>query len=158
MAITREEVLKIADLAKLRFSEEELDTFVVQFQHILDYIEQLKQVDVENVPPTSHVSLTPDFEKHMFREDEVQPSLPVEESLADARTTVRDTFAYPKLSDLDGRHESQRCSSNTGCSQFRRDHSKEVAAMALRRIEEATGSWAHSLHAIRKRFWNAPAK
>lgn len=97
MAITREEVLKIADLAKLSFSEEELDTFVAQFQHILDYIEQLKQVDVENVPPTSHVSLTPDFEKHMFREDEVQPSLPVEESLANAPDHGSGHFRVPKV-------------------------------------------------------------
>ena len=84
MAISRNEVLKIAELARLHFAEEELDAFTDQFQHLLDYIEQLKQVNVENIEPTSHVSLTKEFEKHIFREDEVKPSLPVEESLANA--------------------------------------------------------------------------
>ena len=47
VAITRAEVLKIADLARLRFTESELDAFIVQFQRILDYVEQLKQVAAE---------------------------------------------------------------------------------------------------------------
>jgi aspartyl-tRNA(Asn)/glutamyl-tRNA(Gln) amidotransferase subunit C len=97
MSISRDEVLKIADLAKLHFSEEELDTFTVQFQSILDYIEQLKQVDIENIAPTSHVSLTAGFEKHMFREDEVKPSLPVEESLANAPDPGSEHFRVPKV-------------------------------------------------------------
>ncbi len=47
VAITRAEVLKIADLARLHFSEEELDAFTAQFQRILDYVEQLEKVDVD---------------------------------------------------------------------------------------------------------------
>ena len=95
MPITRAEVLKIADLAKLYFSEEELDAFTVQFQRILDYVEQLKQADVEDVEPTSHVSLTADFES--FRKDEVQPSLEVEESLANAPDPGSGHFRVPKV-------------------------------------------------------------
>ncbi len=97
VSITRAEVLKIADLAKLYFSEQELDAFTAQFQRILDYIEQLKQVNVENIEPTSHVSLTEDFEKHMFREDAVKPSLPVEESLANAPDPGSGHFRVPKV-------------------------------------------------------------
>ena len=97
MSISRAEVVKIADLAKLYFSEEELEAFTVQFQHILDYIEQLKRVDVEDIEPTSHVSLTPDFEKHIFREDAVKPSLPVEESLANAPDPGSGHFRVPKV-------------------------------------------------------------
>ncbi len=97
MSITRAEVLKIADLAKLHFSEEELDAFTVQFQRILDYIEQLKEADVEEVEPTSHVSLTADFERHIFREDEIKPSLPVEESLANAPDAGSGHFRVPKV-------------------------------------------------------------
>jgi len=97
MSITREEVLKIADLARLYFSEEELDAFTVQFQRILDYIEQLKQVDVEGIEPTSHVSLTADFEKHIFREDEVKPSLSIEESLGNAPDSGSGHFRVPKV-------------------------------------------------------------
>ena len=97
MSITRAEISKIAELAKLQFSDEELDTFTVQFQRILDYIEQLKEVSVEGIEPTSHVSLTAGFEKHMFREDEVKPSLPVEESLANAPDPGSGHFRVPKV-------------------------------------------------------------
>lgn len=97
VAISRNEVLKIAELSRLHFSEEELDAFTVQFQHLLDYIEQLKQVDVAAVEPTSHVSLTEEFEKHIFREDEVKPSLPVEESLANAPDPGSGHFRVPKV-------------------------------------------------------------
>jgi aspartyl-tRNA(Asn)/glutamyl-tRNA(Gln) amidotransferase subunit C len=97
MPITRAEVLKIADLAKLHFKEEELDDFLAQFQHILNYVEQLKEVNVEDVQPTSHVSLTDDFEKHMFREDGVGASLPVEETLANAPDPGSGHFRVPKV-------------------------------------------------------------
>jgi aspartyl-tRNA(Asn)/glutamyl-tRNA(Gln) amidotransferase subunit C len=97
MSITRENVQKIADLANLYFSEEEMDAFILQFQSILDYIEQLKQVNVEAIEPTSHVSLTADFEKHIFREDKVKPSLPVEESLANAPDPGSGHFRVPKV-------------------------------------------------------------
>ena len=97
MSISRADVMKIADLAKLHFSEEELDAFTIQFQHILDYIEQLKQVNVEDIEPTSHVSLTADFEKHIFREDEIRPSLPAEESLANAPDHGSGHFRVPKV-------------------------------------------------------------
>ena len=97
MAITRAEVLKIADLARLHFSEEELAAFTAQFQLILDYIEQLEKVDVTGIEPTSHVSLTADFEKHIFREDETRPSLPVEESLANAPDPGAGHFRVPKV-------------------------------------------------------------
>lgn len=97
MAISRDQVSKIAELAKLHFSEEQLDAFTAQFQHLLDYIEQLKQVDVEAVEPTSHVSVTEEFEKYIFREDEVKPSLPVEESLANAPDPGSGHFRVPKV-------------------------------------------------------------
>ena len=97
MSIDRSEVLKIADLAKLHFDEEDLNTFTTQFQRILDYVEQLKQVNVEGVEPTSHVSLTEDFEKHLLREDLVKASLPVEESLSNAPDPGNDHFKVPKV-------------------------------------------------------------
>jgi aspartyl-tRNA(Asn)/glutamyl-tRNA(Gln) amidotransferase subunit C len=97
VSITRTEILKIADLAKLHFSEEELDAFVPQFQSILDYIEQLKEANIEEIEPTSYVSLTADFEKHLFREDEVRNSLPVDESLANAPDPGSGHFRVPKV-------------------------------------------------------------
>ncbi len=97
MAITRSEVLKIAELAKLEFSAAELDAFTVQFQRILDYIEKLKEVNVEGVEPTSHVSLVDEFGDRPGREDVVQDSLPVEEALANAPDPGADQFRVPKV-------------------------------------------------------------
>jgi aspartyl-tRNA(Asn)/glutamyl-tRNA(Gln) amidotransferase subunit C len=97
MSITRAEVIKIAELARLHFSDEELDAFIVQFQSIMDYIELLKQVDVRDIEPTSHVSLTDDFEKYIFREDAVKRSLPVEESLFNSPDSGSGHFRVPKV-------------------------------------------------------------
>ena len=97
MTVTRADVLRIADLAKLHFDEQELDGFTAQFQRILDYVEQLKEVNIDNIEPTSHVSVTADFEKHIFREDETRPSLPVEESLANAPDPGAGHFRVPKV-------------------------------------------------------------
>lgn len=87
----------MAELARLEFSEEELDGFTAQFQGILDYIEQLRQVDVEGVEPTSHVSLSADFDPRMFREDEARESLPVEEALGGAPDPAAGHFRVPKV-------------------------------------------------------------
>ncbi len=97
MAISRSDVLKIADLAKLHFSEEELDAFSLQFQRILDYIEQLKAVDITGVEPTSHVSTAEGSENCLFREDEVKESLSVDESLANAPDAGHGHFKVPKI-------------------------------------------------------------
>lgn len=97
MAITRNEVLRIAELANLEFSEAELDAFMAQFQHILDYIEKLKEVDVDGVEPTSQVSLTEDFARFMFREDEERAPLPVAEALMNAPDDGDQHFLVPKV-------------------------------------------------------------
>ena len=97
MSVTRAEVLKIAELAKLHFDNDEVNAFTPQFQRILDFVEQLKQVNVEGVDPTSHVSLTADFERFIFREDEVRPSLPVEQSLANAPDPAEGHFRVSKV-------------------------------------------------------------
>jgi aspartyl-tRNA(Asn)/glutamyl-tRNA(Gln) amidotransferase subunit C len=97
VAITRSEVLRISALAKLHFDEAELDEFTAQFQHILDYIEKLKEIDVAGVAPTSHVSLRADVERQMTRADEVRPSLGVEEALRNAPDQGADHFRVPKV-------------------------------------------------------------
>jgi aspartyl-tRNA(Asn)/glutamyl-tRNA(Gln) amidotransferase subunit C len=97
MAITREEVCKIAELAKLHFSDAELGEFTEQFQHILDYIEKLKEVGIEGVEPTSHVSLSEDLEKNMCRQDTPRPSLTVTEALNNAPDGRDDHFLVPKV-------------------------------------------------------------
>ena len=95
MAITRAEVLKIAELARLHFTEAELEEFTAQFERILEYVEKLKEVNVEGVEPTSHVSMG-SVEQHL-REDQVQPSLPAEEALSNAPDPGNGHFRVPKV-------------------------------------------------------------
>ncbi len=97
MAITRDEVRRIAELAKLHFTDAELAQFADQFQHILDYIEKLKKVEIEGVEPTSHVSVTADAEKQTWREDAPRPSLEVQEALKNAPEQRKDHFLVPKV-------------------------------------------------------------
>lgn len=97
MAITRPEVLRIAELAKLHFSESEFEAFTAQFQHILDYIEKLKEVNIEGIAPTSHVSLVDEDGEYLFREDAVRASLPVDKALGNAPDPGAGQFRVPKV-------------------------------------------------------------
>lgn len=97
MPISRDEVKKISELARLHFEEEELTDFTSRFQDLLDYIEKLREVNVEAIAPTSHVTLTEESEKHIFREDEVRPSLHVKDSLANAPDPGDGHFRVPKV-------------------------------------------------------------
>lgn len=72
-----EDVVRIAELARLVVTSEELDLFARQLAGILAYAEQLQDVDVSGVPPTSHpLALTA-----ALRDDETRPSLPRDEVL-----------------------------------------------------------------------------
>ncbi len=66
--LTREDVLKLASLAKLELSEEEVENFRAEIAEILNYVEQLQAVDVYGLEPTSQVTGL----KHVTRKDEVK--------------------------------------------------------------------------------------
>ena len=80
MALTIKEVEHVAQLARLRLAPEEIETMRAQLSNILDYIDMLKEVDVTAVPPTAQVT---DL-LNIMRADEVRPSLPREDVLANA--------------------------------------------------------------------------
>ena len=66
MKITKEEVLHVANLARLEMDPENIDRFAEQIGQILEYVETLNKADTEGVKPTSHaISLT-----NAFRQDE----------------------------------------------------------------------------------------
>lgn len=67
MKLSREDVLKLAKLSRLKLSEEEIIKYQTELSAILDYVEQLDSVDVSGLKPTYQVTgLT-----NVFREDEV---------------------------------------------------------------------------------------
>ncbi len=93
MSITKEEVQHVAHLARLEFSEEELERFTEQLAQILSYVEKLNELDTSRVEPTYHaLKLT-----NIFREDEVKESIPTEEALSNAPQRENGFFVVPKV-------------------------------------------------------------
>lgn len=97
MAVTKEDVLKIAKLAHLKFEEKELDPFTEQFQRILAYVEKLNELDTSDVEPTSHVTPHAATADVVLREDYVRTSLSREDVLANAPDRVNGMFGVPKV-------------------------------------------------------------
>lgn len=94
MKLSREEVKRVAELARINFSEEEIETFTEQMGNILEYIEKLNELDTSDVRPTSHVL---DLVAPM-REDAVEHVLGVEEALDNAPYKADDDhFVVPKV-------------------------------------------------------------
>jgi aspartyl-tRNA(Asn)/glutamyl-tRNA(Gln) amidotransferase subunit C len=89
--IDREEVLHVARLARLALSDEEVDVMAKELSAVLDHIERISELDLDGVPPTSHVVDVPDA----LRPDEARPSLDRETALASAPNVVDDGFAVP---------------------------------------------------------------
>jgi aspartyl-tRNA(Asn)/glutamyl-tRNA(Gln) amidotransferase subunit C len=80
MAITRQDVEKVALLARLQLSEPELATMSDQLAEIVTYVDHLAQVNADGVEPMAHA-----IERaNVFRDDRVVESLPREEALASA--------------------------------------------------------------------------
>jgi aspartyl-tRNA(Asn)/glutamyl-tRNA(Gln) amidotransferase subunit C len=80
MAITRQEVEKVALLGRLSLSDAELATMSDQLAKIVGYVNHLAQVDTEGVEPMAHAI----EQLNVFRDDCVEASLPREEALANA--------------------------------------------------------------------------
>ena len=84
-------MLKVARLARLALSEEEIERFRVQLSAILEAVGKVSELDLGDVPPTSH----PLDLVNVFGEDEPRPSLPREDALANAPDTDGGFFAVP---------------------------------------------------------------
>ena len=93
MKITAKEVRYVADLARLELSPEEVELFTGDMNRILDYMDQLSELDTGGVEPTSHVLSL----KNVFREDVVVESLPVDGVLANAPRREKGHFVVPKI-------------------------------------------------------------
>lgn len=93
MNITAKEVLHVAGLARLTFSEEEAETFSAQLGAILGYVGQLDELNLEGVEPMAHVHGT----VNAFRADEVSPSIDREEALAGAPASEAGCFRVAKI-------------------------------------------------------------
>ena len=91
MAISRDEVLHVARLARLELSEEEVERFAEQLSAILEAVGKVSELDLEGVEPTAH----PLDLVNVWAEDDPRPSLSVDEALANAPDREGDSFRVP---------------------------------------------------------------
>lgn len=95
MSLSADDVRWVAHLARLELSAEESATITQQLSAILEYVDQLNQVNTEGVEPLAH----PLPLQNVFREDEPAPSLPVDVALANAPRRQGDFYGVPAVLD-----------------------------------------------------------
>ena len=88
MPLTPDGVKRIARLARVGLSDEEVALFQVQLSEILDYFQRLREVDTEKLSPTAHTLAM----HNVMRDDEPRPSFDKEEVLANAPQREDDLF------------------------------------------------------------------
>lgn len=91
--ITRDDVAHVARLARLRLTDDELDTFTDQLAKVLDHARDVEALDVGDVPPTSH----PYPLENVLRADEPRPCLDREVVLAEAPLVEDGRFRVPPV-------------------------------------------------------------
>lgn len=93
MALSPADVSKVALLARLRLSPEELATFTTQLNSIVDFVAQLQEPDTANVEPLAHgIEM-----RNVFRDDVLGGSLPREAALANAPKRNDHSFLVPAV-------------------------------------------------------------
>ena len=97
MPITRTEVEKIAKLANLELTEAEKESFSGQLAAIVEYIDQLNELDTSNVKPWQTRSVGEAATSYASREDFVEPSLGQEKALEQAPDPDEGHFTVPRV-------------------------------------------------------------
>jgi aspartyl-tRNA(Asn)/glutamyl-tRNA(Gln) amidotransferase subunit C len=95
MALSLEEVRRIARLARLRLDPDEERRFAGQLSAILDHVAELSKLDVSGVEPMTHALAAEDAAP--LRADEARPSLAPDEALANAPAREGTCFRVPRI-------------------------------------------------------------
>ena len=93
MSLSREDVEKVASLARLRLTDAELETMTLQLGQVLGYIQQLEELDTSDVEPLAH----PLDLFNVLAPDELGQSLPREKALAAAPKADDECFLVPAV-------------------------------------------------------------
>ncbi|MEI8389948.1 MAG: Asp-tRNA(Asn)/Glu-tRNA(Gln) amidotransferase subunit GatC [bacterium] len=93
--ITKNEIEHVAKLARLELSEEEKDKFTEQFSNILDYFNQLSEVNTDNIEPMAHAIPM----VNVMREDKVNLPYTRDEILANAPLEEDGFFKVPRITE-----------------------------------------------------------
>jgi aspartyl-tRNA(Asn)/glutamyl-tRNA(Gln) amidotransferase subunit C len=92
VAISRDEVVHVARLARLALTDDEVERFQEQLSAILEAVGKVGQLDLSDVEPTAH----PLDLSNVWADDEPRPSLPVEDALANAPAREGEYFRVPR--------------------------------------------------------------
>lgn len=93
MSLTLAEVEHIAELARLKLTDEEKENYRLQLSAILDYVSRLQELDTNDIPPTSSVLPA----RSVLRQDISRESLTVEEILKNAPEITKNQFRVPPV-------------------------------------------------------------
>jgi aspartyl-tRNA(Asn)/glutamyl-tRNA(Gln) amidotransferase subunit C len=91
--LTNKDVRYIAALARIHVPDNELEDFTHRLEHIISYVNQLNELNVEGVEPTSHVLHL----QNVYRADIRKPSLPQNEALSTAVESHQGSFKVPRV-------------------------------------------------------------
>ena len=93
MKINKNTTLKIAKLSRIKIKDEEIEEFSIQLSSILDWVEQLNEVDTENIKPLKNVSMN----NLPLRKDIEKDTNSSKEILENSPDNVEDYFVVPKV-------------------------------------------------------------
>jgi aspartyl-tRNA(Asn)/glutamyl-tRNA(Gln) amidotransferase subunit C len=93
MAVEREQLLKMAKLARLHFTDDELQRMEKSLGQLVDYVDTLQKLDLKDVEPMLAVDTAP----RPMRVDEIGPSLTKEAAFRNAPEVNLDHFSIPKV-------------------------------------------------------------
>jgi aspartyl-tRNA(Asn)/glutamyl-tRNA(Gln) amidotransferase subunit C len=91
--LTREDVARVAVLARLKLSDAELTALTSQLGRVLEYVDVLNEVDTDGVEPMAHAVEM----QNVLRNDEIRESLPRDAALANAPKTDGQSFLVPQI-------------------------------------------------------------
>lgn len=93
MSVTKKDVEYVAELARLSFTEEEKEALTHDLNSVLGYIEKLNELDTENVD----IIVNPYYIENRLREDEIKPSMDLQDVLSNAPDKLEEYFLVPKV-------------------------------------------------------------
>ena len=93
MGVSRDDIIHIAKLSRLEFTDEELEKYTKDLDNIVNFANTLSEIDVTGVKPTNHIL---DI-KNVFRKDDVKPSYDRDLILKNAPTKAGGCVSVPKV-------------------------------------------------------------
>jgi len=91
--LSNKDVSYIAALARIHVPDHELEGFTHSLENIIRYVDQLSELNVDGIEPTSHVLHL----KDVYRADAIRPSLPQNEALSTAVEQHQGSFKVPRV-------------------------------------------------------------